>query len=164
MKICLNKDCKSEFKGKRKNARFCSVKCMDKVAAQRNRDVRKRWQLDNPEKMASYKKKNKKKFGSAYQARRRANQKSAYTHMEDLKSMYTICRKINTLTGSNLQVDHIEPTNGKDISGMCVRFNLQLLDGPMNLKKSNRRDYMTPMDKLRNAKPHSRYPQTVTNP
>jgi hypothetical protein len=81
-------------------------------------------------------------------AKRRAGRASATTNHEDNSGMYSLARKLNELTGSNLQVDHIEPLVHPDICGLHNGHNFQLLSSTLNTKKSNRRDYQTPMDKL----------------
>ena len=161
MRKCQNKTCEGPMDHKRLGAKFCSKRCGWAESSRKNyekkEEFRKQWRKDNPDKVASYKKKNKSQFGGAYQAKRRAVKKCSYHHLEDLKSIYSLCEKINRATSSNLQVDHIEPLNGVDISGLEVRHNLQLLDGTLNLKKSNRRDFITPIESLRNYAPTKTY-------
>ena len=167
-RICQNSKCDLDISHRRSNAKFCSRRCGKLEECRRHYHRRKitidRWNEDNPDRVAAAKRKNKRKYGGAYSAKRRAAKKSGTCDLTALKCIYSLCSRLNALTKSSLQVDHIEPLNHADICGLESQFNLQLLDGPMNLKKSNRRDYITPMDKLRNAKPHSRYPQTVTSP
>jgi len=98
-------------------------------------------------------------------AKRRAikiNASPDWSDASDIKGFYVLARKLNELTGSNLHVDHIEPLNNPDICGLHIAQNLQLLDHKINMNKSNKRDYQTPMDKLRNAKANSSYTQIAT--
>ena len=99
---------------------------------------------------------------TANNAKRRAGRASATTNHEDNSGMYKLARRLHDLTGSELQVDHIEPLVHPDICGLHNGYNFQLLATNLNTKKSNRRDYQTPMDKLRNAKANSSYPQSTT--
>jgi len=161
MKICQNSKCDLDISHRRSNAKFCSRRCGKLEECRRNYARRRitidRWNAENPEKLAASKRKNKKAYGKAYQAKRRAVKKSAYYNLEDLKGISSLCRKLNTLTKSNLQIDHIEPLNGENISGLEVGHNLQLLDGTINLKKSNHRDFITPIESLRNYAPTKAY-------
>jgi hypothetical protein len=111
---------------------------------------------------ASKWKQNNRYKATANNAKRRAGYASSTTRHVDVRGMYYIANKLNELTGSSLQVDHIEPLLHPDICGLHTGVNLQLLSFKLNATKCNRRDYLTPMDKLLNAKSNSGYPQTVT--
>lgn len=52
--------------------------------------------------------------------------------------LYKRCKELNELWGTNMEVDHVIPLRGKNISGLHVWENLQLLDRPINTKKGNR--------------------------
>lgn len=95
-----------------------------------------KWKLDNRGKAA------------ANNARRRAGRASLSSDPQAKAGLYGLACKLNALTPSNLQVDHIEPLVHPDICGLHNGRNLQLLAQEFNTKKSNRRDYLTPMDRL----------------
>ena len=100
---------------------------------------------------------------TASNAKRRAGRASATSNHEDKSGMYKLARRLYDLTGSELQVDHIEPLVHPDVCGLHNGYNFQLLANNLNTRKSNRRDYSTPIDRLINAKPHSSYPQRTTS-
>lgn len=61
----------------------------------------------------------------------------AWLSAEDLESIAEWYRLAASLGQT---VDHIVPLKGKNVCGLHVPWNLQLLDGPANSAKSNRHD------------------------
>lgn len=58
-------------------------------------------------------------------------------HIQDIKILYERAYKIKIFTGEIWHVDHIIPLQGRDVSGLHVPWNLQLLPAKENLSKSN---------------------------
>lgn len=151
---CQNKSCGVDISHKRINAKYCSRSCKDIEASRRNypqkEQARKQWRIENPEKVKAYKKANKSNYGAAYAAKRRLSMGSPTCDLEALKAMSLVADKINKLTKSDLQLDHIEPLNHPDICGLNTPHNLQLLSSNINRAKSNRRNYKTPLETYTN--------------
>jgi hypothetical protein len=64
------------------------------------------------------------------------------SHLGEMQNIYIQCSKITKETGIQHHVDHIEPLLGKEICGLHVPWNLQILIGPGpngNCSKGNRR-------------------------
>jgi hypothetical protein len=59
-------------------------------------------------------------------------------HLEQIEDFYVIAKMFQMYTGELYHVDHIEPLQGKDRSGLHVPWNLQVLPHIENLKKSNK--------------------------
>jgi hypothetical protein len=59
-------------------------------------------------------------------------------HLDEIKSFYELARELAWLNeGQVLQVDHIIPLQGKDVCGLHVPWNLQLLNKSNNISKFN---------------------------
>ena len=74
-------------------------------------------------------------------AKRRAAKLKATPSWSDTKRIqhiYWMCDLISMLTGIEHHVDHIHPLQGKDICGLHVPENLQILTKTENLSKGNR--------------------------
>jgi len=54
-----------------------------------------------------------------------------------IKSIYKACNRITKKTGVLHHVDHIVPLQGKNVSGLHVPWNLQVIPAKQNLSKSN---------------------------
>ena len=98
----------------------------------------KAWHKANPEYrknyMSTWQKNNKGKTcanSSKYRAAM-LNRTPSWANMEDIKAVYEACPE-------GLHVDHIEPLQGKDVSGLHVAWNLQYLTPYDNISKGNRR-------------------------
>lgn len=102
----------------------------------RNRDKHygnvSRWRRANPEKHR------------ASQAKRRSSKLNATPQWltedqhKDIEAMYFLANRYTKLFGLEYHVDHIIPLQGKNICGLHVPWNLQLLEASMNLSKSNK--------------------------
>lgn len=55
-----------------------------------------------------------------------------------IEEMYQMCKTREIETGVKWQVDHLVPLNGREVCGMHVWYNLQLLTALDNVRKSNK--------------------------
>ena len=90
------------------------------------------WRLANPGK------------ANARTARRRAAKLNATPkwlteeHWEQIESFYVDAARLTKETGIKHEVDHIEPLQGRDRSGLHVPWNLQIMTKSENASKGNR--------------------------
>ena len=95
------------------------------------KECNRKWAEENPDKV------------NAIKARRRARKLRAtpkwLTQEQDLeiKLIYKTARELEDMDGVKRHVDHIVPLKGKDVRGLHVPWNLQILTAEQNLSKNN---------------------------
>jgi len=108
------------------------------------RKLARDWHRKNKERQAKkfieYKKANPEKF-TVYYSEKRANRLKACVPWADKKKIslyYTIAKLYTEIYGEQYHVDHIVPLQGKNVCGLHVEYNLQILPAIENMKKGNR--------------------------
>jgi hypothetical protein len=82
---------------------------------------------------------------SAYQSKRRASAVNATPkwltkeQLNEIMWFYAVAKELQWLSEDKLEVDHIEPLLGKDVCGLHVPWNLQILPSSLNRSHGNRR-------------------------
>lgn len=106
-------------------------KCRREEKREFIREYDKRRRESNPEKFA------------AYNAKRRAAKLQrtpvwlTKEQLDEIETFYTAALAFRLFTGLTYHVDHIIPLQGKNVSGLHVPWNLQVIPATDNLKKSN---------------------------
>jgi len=104
------------------------------------------WSKDNSDKKKlatkSWTKANYDKVLS-YNASRRSERKLATLsgYCKEIEEIYWLARDLRTITGESYQVDHIVPLKGKNVCGLHVPWNLQILPADLNMSKGNRYEH-----------------------
>ena len=96
----------------------------------------------NPDYFKDYMKNNWYKY-LEYASRRRwikenATLKLTEDQIQQMRDMYWLAKDLNAVSGEIYEVDHIIPLRGKDICGLHVPWNLQILPRDLNRSKNNR--------------------------
>ena len=137
-------DCnKIEYRGKYTfKAKYCH-KCRNKryrdAKPEQYRASQTRRRLNNPESykkaQTNFRKSNPEHFRAKAKTRNKKVKQATpkWVNYKELYNIYLNCPK-------GMQVDHIVPINGKNVSGLHVPWNLRYLDPVENNKKSNKFD------------------------
>jgi hypothetical protein len=93
---------------------------------------------------ARYRKRNRAKYVALCAKRRAATQTRMppwlnQTHYAEIEGAYLFAKVMEQITGQKHHVDHIEPLQGEDVSGLHVPWNLRVIPARDNFAKGNRR-------------------------
>lgn len=96
------------------------------------RKAKKKWKERNPHKV------------TACTAKRRAAKLNATPmwltkeHFKEIDMFYWLAKDLKSVSGEEYHVDHILPLQGKNVCGLHVPWNLQVLPADLNLSKNNK--------------------------
>jgi hypothetical protein len=96
-----------------------------------DRELLNQWRKDHPEKAAEH---------ALTRRARKLNATPAWLSAEDRLKIAEICNlreQLELQTGLKYHVDHIVPLQGKDVCGLHVPWNLQILTAEENCSKKN---------------------------
>ena len=61
-------------------------------------------------------------------------------HIMQIENLYWLCNDLKSVSGEIYHVDHIVPLRGKNVCGLHVPWNLQVLPADINLSKGSRHE------------------------
>lgn len=138
----------ASWASKNKTKRAASTKKYRESHKEEVKAQKKNWKVKNTEKHNSYIKKSKSKDKgkySALKAKRKAIKKQACpawltkAQYEEIADIYRQAKELEAIFfNRKFHVDHIIPLQGKDVCGLHVPWNLQILTAEENMAKGNR--------------------------
>jgi len=139
-KECHRAVCR-EYAARNKDKAYLNASRWSKANKERKNEQSLAWKRRNPEKMKEYTQRNAGKRNS-YTAKRWAAKLQATPpwlnkeQLQEIASYYELAKELQWLSEEPLEVDHMTPLQGKNISGLHVPWNLQILPRPLNRRKS----------------------------
>jgi hypothetical protein len=79
---------------------------------------------------------------------RKRRRTTPWADKKQITVIYKTCRELTRSSGKAYQVDHIVPLNGKQISGLHVQGNLQVIPKEENMEKFNHFDLDNLLDAI----------------
>jgi hypothetical protein len=134
----VNKQWRLENREKRKTYEK-AYKTSNKTLVKKQKSL---WDKRNAEWRKTYRKLNTGKYNS-YAMKRYVREKLAQPtglsdkYLRELESFYWMAKDLKAVTGETYHVDHIVPLQGKNVCGLHVSWNLQILPADLNMSKSN---------------------------
>lgn len=116
---------------KNKDVYNASFRRRYKLNPEKIRTNSEKWTLKNPHKRAAYVRKR--------QARKLNSTPSWLNEvqLQEMENFYWLAKDLEKVTEGKYHVDHIVPLQGKNVCGLHVPWNLQVLPSDINVKKSN---------------------------
>ncbi len=140
-----------QHKNKDKTYKYC--KKYNDTHKTKRRETENSWKSRNPDKIKQYNKKsgakwakNNKGTRNAIDMRRKAGliqRTPKWADLDKIREFYVEAERLTKETGIPHEVDHIIPLQGKNISGLHVHNNLQILTKSKNRSKKNNYDIVT---------------------
>jgi hypothetical protein len=97
------------------------------------------WRAKNPNRGSEYRRANLGRY-AAHAMKRYAGLKTATPAWSEnvcILALYNIAASLRA-SGADVQVDHVVPLKGKNVSGLHVRSNLRIIPSSENQRKNNR--------------------------
>lgn len=117
-----------------KNKKHCSLSSMEwrKANPEKAKLIYKNWIKNNPGKVNFY---------SSSRRSKKLMATPAWANLSKIKEIYVQAQLLRK-QGFDVNVDHIVPLVSKQVCGLHVEWNLQIIDATANRKKSNKLDVL----------------------
>ena len=119
-----------------------SYKKVNQVAVKENK---RSWDIKNQEHRKAYRTSNKSRY-AAHAMKRYVRTKLSQpswlseSQLKEIEVFYWLAADLKIVSGETYHVDHIIPLQGKNVCGLHVPWNLQVLPADVNIRKSNKHE------------------------
>lgn len=127
--------CSKGKHGRRPNCKECKKELRRKEYLNNKKkslELNRKWRQENRgkarEHVANYR----------YRKNKSSPQWLTKQHRQEILDIYREAKDLEWLNEESLHVDHIVPINGKNVCGLHVPWNLQILTASKNISKGNR--------------------------
>jgi hypothetical protein len=145
------KPCKHGHITKRLTATRTCCECIPAIKAKYRKENRekvfaysKEWRKDNLEYFKKHRQTNRAVY-NAYAAKRHASKMQrtpAWANQKEITMWYEVAEVLSR-SGVKFHVDHVVPMQGKNVSGLHVSENMQVLPASLNISKHNQWNWET---------------------
>lgn len=129
---------------KNKESILKQTKEWSKENPEKRKQIRDKYRLNNPEKVRessrNWTQRNKASCiaNCAKRYACKTNSTPSWVNLKEIKKVYTLTKLYTEEKGEKFHVDHIVPLRGKNVCGLHVHWNLQILPAIENIKKGNK--------------------------
>ena len=109
------------------------------------RETKQKWDAENKEHRSVYRQARKPQY-AAHAMKRYVTIKLSQpfwlseSQLKEIEMFYWLAADLKTTCGETYHVDHIVPLQGKNVCGLHVPWNLQILPADVNIRKSNKHE------------------------
>ena len=148
----LQKYCKScqsaknkEWVAANKDSRSIYKRTYVAANSARTKEIKRKWDATNKDHRKAYRKER-----SAYYSERASHRRGRLLgatpswltedQIEAIRLAYWLAEDLYAVSGQKYHVDHIVPLQGRNVCGLHVPWNLQILPSDINISKSNKHE------------------------
>lgn len=113
------------------------------ATTEHRKEIKRRWDADNFEHRRGYRIARRSYYSERNRARNCAKTGATPSwlteeQIESIRLLYWLAEDLYAVSGQKYHVDHIVPLQGKNVCGLHVPWNLQILPADINISKSNK--------------------------
>jgi len=141
-RICQSAKNKAWMKDN-KESRDVYTAVYKEATADHRKEIKRKWDAENFEHRRGYRIARRSYYSERSMTRRTAKMGATpkwltEEQIESIRLLYWLAEDLYAISGQKYHVDHIVPLQGKNVCGLHVPWNLQILPADINISKSNK--------------------------